>query len=161
MFAVLYRLYFILLTMNQYLGSVDPDCNFEYLMENNGDFKCKYVTPQDLSGFKVDQQMNLSIVNFNIRSFFKNIDEFLGLLRLCKHHFDVIVLTETWLNRNTADLCIIEGYNSFHSFRENCRGGGVSVFVDESFVSRKIEAVSINNGNFETVGVSLDINSLT
>ena len=72
---------------------------------------------------------HFSILNFNIRSFFKNRYEFLSILRQCKCNIDIKVLTETWISDDTVQLCHIDGYHAYHSFRAETSGGGVSIFI--------------------------------
>ena len=62
-----------------------------------------------------------SILNINIRSFFKNRDEFLAILSQCKCNIDIIVLTETWISDDTVQLCHIDGYHAYHSIRAETR----------------------------------------
>ena len=97
---------------------------------------------------------NFTILNFNIRSFFKNQDEFLGVLGKCTKNIDVICLSETWLNEGNCDLCNISGYHGYHSYRTNKQSGGVSVFVKENISSEPLD-ITINNDIIECVGVRL------
>ena len=53
---------------------------------------------------------NLSLVNFNIRSFNTNSDSFNGVLCSMNKCPDFIVLSETWNSFMNVDLCNIEGY---------------------------------------------------
>ena len=54
------------------------------------------------------------IINVNIRSFNKNGDELLVLLQQLGVNFEIIILTETWLNEELAWLDI-PGYVAYHS----------------------------------------------
>ena len=80
--------------------SLDPDVNFGIFNNNNDAFNCKYYS---IDTFKSTMQhfsdYGLSIMCFNIRSFSKNGEEFLGYLHNCGHPFDGIVLTETWAKK--------------------------------------------------------------
>ena len=71
--------------------------------------------------------MNLSIIHLNIRSISSNIDEFIAYLATIEVDFDVICLSETWLNSDKPYDCYFPGYKSFHSMRSNRRGGGVAI----------------------------------
>ena len=72
---------------------------------------------------------NLMKLHQNIRSFEKNYDSFSVFLQHFSRKIDVIVITESWFREdNCAD---IPGYNSFHTFRADRTGGGVSVFTRE------------------------------
>ena len=50
-----------------------------------------------------------------------------------KTTFDVIVLTETWLNNVNMNDYSIQGYDSYHSVRENRIGGGVALYMKNGF----------------------------
>ena len=69
------------------------------------------------------------IVNANIRSFSKNIDNLINDLNALCRCPDAIILTETWLKDDSKDLANIPGYMGIHTIRLNRRSGGVSVFV--------------------------------
>ena len=114
--------------MNQHNSLQDPDVNLAILNDNLDNSNCNYCSTDSFKSLKQQFPNNgLSIICFNIRSFNKNGDAFLGYLSNCEHDFDIIVLTETWAKDETNMLCHIPGYNSTHNLRENRRGGGVSI----------------------------------
>ena len=133
----------------------DPDANLTVLNDNQDIFNCSY---RSIDSFKVLKQQfpknGLSIVCFNVRSFSKNGDEFVGYLSNLEHDFDIIVLTETWANNETQTLCQIPGYNSTHNPRENRRGGGVSIFVRESIDFSIIETLNISSDCIEAAAIN-------
>ena len=45
----------------------------------------------------------------------------------------------------------IDGYKSYHSFRHDRMGGGVSIYVDESLKSEYVDDLSINGEIFEVM----------
>ena len=53
-----------------------------------------------------------------------------------KTAFDVIVLTETWLNTGNMNDYTIEGYDSYHSVRENRVGCGVALYIKTDIIVR-------------------------
>ena len=71
-----------------------------------------------------------------------------------KVSFDVIILTETWINESTARLCNINGYKSYHSFCTSREGGGVSVFVRHN-INCQVLSIGVNDDNIECVGVKI------
>ena len=74
---------------------------------------------------------NFMLLHQNIRSFDKNYDVFSIFAQNICRQIDVIVFTETWFREgNCSD---ISGYKLFHCCRGNQVGGGVSVYVRESF----------------------------
>ena len=83
-----------------------------------------------------------TILNYNIRSFFKNIDQFLLLLDALATKPTILILTETWLVENNYLDANIPGYNAFHTIRKTRRSGGVSIFVRNSLNASKIDQYS-------------------
>ena len=80
----------------------DPDKNFTY----NDNYE--YTSSMN---FQKPNDTEISILNFNIRSIKKNFDEFTKLLCLSNINFDVITLTETWMDNNSClEDYTIEGY---------------------------------------------------
>jgi hypothetical protein len=47
-------------------------------------------------------------------------------------------MSETWLSESNKDIATLPGYKSFHTVRDN-RGGGVSIFVDQTFDVRRLD----------------------
>ena len=138
------------------LNNIDPDVNLTNLLENTDSFNCPLLTTETFKqGVLPSLKENISIICFNIRSFNRNIDEFLGFLSNCDHSFDIIILTETWAKDETQSLCHISGYNSTHNFRPDKRGGGVSIFVKQNLPFDEIDELNISNVNIECVGVKL------
>ena len=45
--------------------------------------------------------------------------------------FDVIAISETWLDDATTTIYCMEGYDAFHTVRTLNRGGGVAIYVQE------------------------------
>lgn len=58
---------------------------------------------------------------------------------------DVIVLTETWLNKSVLDNDIfINGYNVYRTDRPK-RGGGVAIFIKKRFRVKVLLSKSVSN----------------
>ena len=98
----------------------------------------------------------LSIFHQNIRSFNRNCDElfiFLNQFTVCP---DIIALTETWFSSDT--ICKFDGYVGYHVYRENRRGGGVSIYIRDSIAVTPISEWSFvsNCVEINTVDVLLD-----
>ena len=130
------------------LNSIDLENNF---FDPDSMTSCLY---RDVNDFKNDfiNESSMSVLCFNIRSFYKNIDEFLAILSLNESNIDIIVLTETWLNNDNKQLGCIPGYVSYHCYRDSKIGGGVSIFVKESFISEPLD-LNINNNSIECIGI--------
>jgi len=97
---------------------------------------------------------NICVIHVNIRSFNANFDEFSIMLSELIYPPAVIVLTETWFTPNfQAD---IGGYESFHVYR-NGRGGGVSVYVDGKYSSRRVDSLCVVSDVMEVCSVVVSI----
>ena len=130
---------------------LDPDINHFSEQDIN------ISTYKNLDQFINDNSYNendLSILNFNIRSFFKNFDEFSALFMNENFTHDVIVLTETRVKHDTVKLCLIPGYVSYHSYRHSREGGGVSLFIKSKFVSEPF-CLNLNSENIECIGAKI------
>ena len=116
----------------------------------------QYFSVSQFNALINDSQNLLTIINFNIRSFYGNSDNFFCL-------FDdgnmpqIIILTETWFsNENAWNL---EGYESYHTIRPNRRSGGVSVYVKNNLVSNKLQNLCICNENIDICTISFIVNN--
>ena len=96
-------------------------------------------------------------MNYNIRSFFRHIDDFICILSSCNYDPDLIVLTETWLTDTNVDHANIEGYSVVHSIRQNANSGGVSIFYKKSLNIEKLDDFTVNNGAIETCSIKLRV----
>ena len=145
--------------MNELLRQqYDPDLNYNDILDLSDTFSCKYYTCDTFKQSLSDNvKQSISIISFNIRSFNKNSDEFLGFLANTDHDFDIIILTETWGKDETQSLINIPGYIATHNYRDSKRGGGVSIFVRDFFAFEILEEVNISNPNIESVGIKLSL----
>lgn len=96
--------------------TIDPDENFFNSIFNSLD------QPRQSNYYTVDRYnancrglASITVLNYNIRSFNSNGDTFIALLDSFSSRPDVLILTETWLDANSAVTCSIEGYEAFHT----------------------------------------------
>ena len=85
----------------------------------------------DFCDLKIVQEPEISVMNFNIRSIKGNFEQFTNILSNSKIVFDVITLTETWLDNscNLEDFAI-EGYMPpIVQNRPNRVRGGVLIYL--------------------------------
>ena len=76
---------------------------------------CQYQDQNSINNYiDTNTLESINIIHINIRSARKNLDEFLIDLERTRTKFQVIILTETWLNCQ-EDSNEIPGYNSLHS----------------------------------------------
>ena len=88
------------------------------------------------------QSVNLqSILHLNIRNLITNFDIFYANLKLLKHSFSVIVLTETATNAETENWLDIPGYTKLIKSRVGMKGGGLAIFFNNDLhISWKIRS---------------------
>ena len=117
----------------------DPDSH--YFEET--DYDSKYFHVNEINTFLNDltRDENLSLPHLNIRSLRSNLDDFHTLLEESKHPFNVICLTETWLNDHefkTNSNYHLPNYTGIHcEGKTNKKGGWVLMYVRND-VSYKI-----------------------
>ena len=92
---------------------------------------------------------SINIININIRSDRKNLDEFLINLERTRTKFQVIILTETWLNCQ-ENFNEISDYNSFQPKKR----GGVSILIQSNITATIIPHLTVNE-IFESLAVEL------
>lgn len=72
---------------------------------------------------------DLRIIDQNIRSYYKNVGEFLVVLESLKVKFHCIFLTECWLDQlKNPDQ--IDDYNMFRAYNSLNQNDGVVVYID-------------------------------
>jgi len=95
------------------------------------------------------------VFHINIRSFFKNNDELLIFIDQLPTKPDVIILTETWFTAST--VTDIDGYNAFHTTRDNRRGGGTSVYIKSKYKSSLLTQYSFIKDTIEICAVNVNV----
>ena len=65
----------------------------------------------------------IHVINNNVRSLKKNVDKLSLLLTSFSIYFDLISITESWLNVDTNFVFDIPDYNTVLSSRVHKRGG--------------------------------------
>lgn len=116
---------------------IDPDCNFFSSIDKN----CCYYTDEQYN--KVIKHMGkLSIIHFNSRSLYANFKKIKDYLNTFTEHFDVIAISETWMNIEKGIDFGMEGYEFIYKNRENKGGGGVAIYIDEALDFKVIEQMT-------------------
>ena len=87
-----------------------------------------YYDIDKFNSLECDPSFDLSVIHVNARSMSANFDQFYALFDLLRLKFDIICVSETWLDESVGHLFNFEGYNAFHSHRST-RGGGSSIYV--------------------------------
>ena len=135
---------------NEQFLEIDPDIN----NFDNSLGECNVYTINEFGN--VFSYEYFTLINFNIRSFHRNSQTFNTFLEsVSNNNLHAIVLSETWNSLNTVDLCVIDGYNAYHTYRLNSRGGGISIFTLKLYRSLKINEISWCRENIESCVVKL------
>lgn len=87
----------------------------------------------------------LNIFAMNIRSLNKNFDNLLVLLTDLGNEFDVIVLSECWINANYIPK-IINNYSVYNTTRHSSQSDGVIVYV-KSYLNPIVSETSLDHAN--------------
>jgi exonuclease III len=145
------------------LVDFDPDTNYfnELYSSLNSHVQSKYYDPVELNNISLTVKSGITIFNLNIRSFFKNVDNFVAFLAALNHVPDIVVLTETWLNDSNKIHATLDGYIPFHTVREQGRRRGVSVFCREGLSVRLIDNLCVSDENIESCVVGVTIGRTT
>src|SRR6201990_116723 len=83
--------------------------------------KSEYIYPDELKKDKSFKVSKLTLLHYNIRSLPKHHDDFSNYLSYQNINFDIVVLSETFLN-NHKDNYPIPGYYGTHLIRNDKRG---------------------------------------
>ena len=141
--------------------ATDPDVNFFNEISHQSKINSKYYLQESflkyIAHVKDKEYECISMMHMNIRSIKANIDSFTAYLDTLQFTFKLIGLTETWLDKNNQDLYSIPGYNIISNFRQESKGGGVSVLLHESLVHKERTDLSLMNDTIECVFTEVHI----
>ena len=124
--------------MNQF----NPDENYykDTLVDN---YECKYYVEETFNTNFHKNSINfgnsLSMINFNIRSAMKHLNEFDAYLETLNFNFRIIGLTESWAKDSNVEMLNLPNYKCEHMYRPHKAGGGVSLYIanDIDYFRRK------------------------
>jgi hypothetical protein len=81
---------------------------------------------------------SINCLYLNAQSLRNSLNELQYFLDCSKSVFHIVLITETWLKSHETKFFNLTNYQSFHSTRENSNGGGVAIFVHNSFDSPNV-----------------------
>ena len=147
-------------TLN-FLENIDPDINF--LNSALQLRPCRYFTLDEFNSANIVNN-DFSLLNYNIRSFNRNKAVFETMLNYLKSTFKCIILTETWNTEQNLDLCFLENYQVFHTYRPRDHiysvSGGISIFCLEPFKAEKLDNFSFCYSYIETCVIKITVNDV-
>ena len=88
-----------------------------------------------------------SVLHLNIRSMKKTFENYNEFLKNLSVSFSAICLSEKWCEsqgESQNSNYMLSGYNFYYQYRQYSRGGGVCLFVKESFCCKTRQDLSIN-----------------
>lgn len=135
---------------------IDPDNNFY----NHVNLDCRYFTDEQFE-CKYSPTAELSMIHFNARRFSANFHKIEQYLNSLSFKFDVIAMSETWLQEDSCDFAL-DGYSVYCKSRVgNSNSGGVAIFVRNSLKHHALDNLSfiIESGNIQCVSVAINLNS--
>lgn len=132
------------------LNNLDPDIEFyNNNAQDQHNVNSEYFDMDKYNRLLQNHPASFVIMNFNIRSFEKNIDLFNSFLGTAKKYPDIFIFSETWFKPNTY-LPTLSGYESHHSIRSINNGGGISIYYNEKYDMSPLYELSHNNSNIES-----------
>lgn len=103
--------------------------NLDYLQELDfPEITCHLIERPELCSAILSHKFHFRVLTMNIRSIHHNFDEFLLTLARLKLKFDVLILTECWINKDSI-IPLIDGYTAFRTHKHINRAGGVVAYV--------------------------------
>lgn len=119
-------------------------CNEEHTFTNTTDFKAT-----------VAENNSLNIISQNIRSIQKNFDNFAVFLQDLNTHFDIIILSECWLDETFTDINLL-GYTTFHTTTKLNQNDGIVIFIKDSLNS-SLSEIKLTEANCVKISLGSDL----
>ena len=118
------------ISQNKDYNENEPDL-LDLLDEDHFTYKSDYVDIDAVTN-KLNSKSGLTVMHFNIHGLLSKIHELeLMLYKLDKLNRapDVILLCETFLNKQNMFLANLKGYTCHHNVRDNMGKGGITIYV--------------------------------
>ena len=143
---------------NDIFPDLDPDLNFfDNMFPPSNEFTIDQFN-SFLKNGKIGKS-HLKIMGYNIRSFYRHIDEFTSLLQTANYLPDIIILSETWLTNENKEYAILNGYQSKHVIREIGCSGGISVFYANELNIEVLNELCLCNSSIECCAMKLTMHA--
>ena len=103
--------------------------------------------------------LGLSIIHFNARSLNANFVKIYDYLNGLSLNFDIIAISETWIQSDSITEFQINGYELFSVRRKTKGGGGVVLYVKQDIQCQLLTEKSVSiEGILECVTVAIQVN---
>lgn len=106
-------------------------------IDNSMNIEC-YSIPSPEECGKIISKHEVTLLHVNIRSMQKNFEFFSVMLARLKISFDVIVLSECWIN-DSSIIKQIDGYTSYNTKKYINKSGGVIIYVNTKWSANVTE----------------------
>ena len=118
-------------------NDLDPDNNFFATINDN----CRYYTDEQYNQI-IKTDGNISIIHFNSRSLYANFNSIKDYLSQFSHPFDIIAISETWINMDKGVDFELAGYEFNYINRRKKTAGGVAVYVINNLNYKVVESMT-------------------
>jgi len=143
-------------------GSIDPDANLYKNAHVNNDNSAYYTDYELNNNIKREKLKtdSFSIIHVNSRSLAAHFNQLTFMLSQINIDFDVIAITETWLDEydTKTSLYQLENYDMYSTSRKQKSGGGVILYIKKSLEHKQIPIMSLCSDDcLETVGAQIKL----
>ena len=138
-------------------GDVDPDMQYYTDMNYVENMKCDYYF-EDAFNKKISsiETNKLSFFHQNIKSLPKHIDDFESYINSLQIKFSFIGISETWLDKDKQEFYDLQGYYCINRYRENRRGGSVSLHIREGIPHIRRNDLEYFDNELESIFIEID-----
>ena len=152
-----------------YAHEIYTECLFDHDLPTH----CRYYTSAqcstNFSSASNNRPNKLSVILFNARSLKANLSQIKDTIRSMEYKFQIIAISETWLNENswdgnevTCNEVTFIGYKLYCNSRKKMQGSGVAIYVCESLPNNCLSSdiclrnISyVDNDCFESIFIEL------
>ena len=128
----------------------------DYMSNKDGinDVNCKYRSMEWYSKNFVNASSNLSIIHFNTRSLYKNLNKIEELLNLLSIKPDIIAISESKLNDTNLQHVLLNDYIILRTNSLSC-AGRAALYISNNLQFSKMEHWSFANSHSEYLFVEM------
>jgi hypothetical protein len=140
------------------LTDIDPDLNYFNNLEGFSTHCSYYLSDKfnnECQKLCINQD-SLSLLHQNIRSLPKNYLKFDTFLSTLSIEFNIIGLSETWLNQTNEAYYDVPGYTSILKNRDKRKGGGVALLIKEHIRFTQRDDLTRSSDHIECLFVEID-----
>lgn len=150
-----------MINMFDNLENIDADLNHFNSVYPDYDLSksSPYFDSGKLNGAYRRNEKDFSVYHLNICSLYPKFEEVCAELSLLTFKFDIICFTESWLTEATSGMLSMDNYESFHNFRNDRRGGGISAFVRGSYETSLVGELTNTTIDFESLFLEISVGS--